>query len=367
MPEIQTLIETYKQVPIIFFIIVFTPMLAASLFYGIGYSALERFVDPVFDYRFKRLAELSAGFFIASLIMSMYLDVISSHFHVDIERLDQADKIAIPCLFLVVVRCIVKFHSSRIARDHINMVMFLILVSGAASLAVTIIRAINGYNDAQIFHFPDNHFFIKLLILSAIIPFTTDTILIQSKKFYFVKKYLIKDKKLIDLTEELPITFEFISGEDNINNKIKELIYDGSEHSCQNRPLFIMTKTYTTITNNIDAISQRCNYGGIKIIGPYANDDSIIASRIKSIEERGVLVCKESYDDIRTVIDGDHRLIASFATSGNKGSHVGVYSEHPFIISMFKSYFTTKCRKKGPCNAECNYISRESSNLKVKN
>lgn len=339
---------------IVCLVVIFSPLLVVSMFYGIGYSLLERFVEPVFDFRRKRILELAAGFFIVSMILAMYLEIITGHFHIQTSGLSGETKLLIPCLFLVVIRCIVKFHSSRIARDHLNVVMFIVIVSSAASLAIFINNVASGNGKNLPINLPDSSFFINLFLLSAFIPFITDVVLICAKKNYFVKRYIIKDKKLIDLTEELPITFEFISGEDTIKNRIKMLV---DEH--KNRRLSIMTKSYGTVINNIEGMVKRCTEGGVRIIGPSANDNTEISMRIVEIEKRGLLVCEEYFDDIRVVMDGDHRLIASFATSGNRGSHVGVYTEHPFIISLFRSYFETKCRKKGLCSTECTEVDNE--------
>lgn len=332
------IIELLKNYSMIFLIVLIAPVLVVSIYYGLGYSILMRFVDPSFELKRERLLELIISFYIFSCLSIFYIDIISSHFHIPSEIVNDFKFLfSVPCILFVVLRCIVRFHSSRIARDHLNIIIFIALVSSSVTCTYSM------FNATHIdFSFFDREFFIMALFLSISIPLCSETILSLLHYIPIYEKYIIKQTRLIDLSEELPAKIEFIFGEKEINDKIYRLISDNVKLRLR-----IITNKYSTVEKNIDNILRRCNgEGGVSIIGS-ADQDEVIQRRFTLFESKGLLFCPGVYDKIRLIIDGEQRLLLSFATSGNKGSHVGIYSEHPFIISLFINYFDTKCKAMG--------------------
>jgi hypothetical protein len=311
---------------------ILSPLIVVALYYGIGYNVLERFADPAFEVKIPRLIELFFSFFIFATICGLNIGVLD-HFHVPHSEKLRPFTVLIPILIYLVIRCIARFHSPRIARDHLNILVFIALVSTVINM---LYYNIIDRNDS--YHLPNMAFFIEVAILSIIVPTISEYLLFILPKNRFVRKFVMKENKLIDITDELPIKISFIVSQTNIDKKIKELISESSENVLR-----ILTKSYTTISKNKDLIKERCKRSTVKIIGDNNLSDSDVAIRVAQLETEGLTICRSNYENIKMIIDGDKRVIATYPTSGTKGSHVGIYSDHPFIISLFKSYFDIKC------------------------
>jgi hypothetical protein len=81
----------------------------------------------------------------------------------------------------------------------------------------------------------------------------------------------------------------------------------------------------------------------LKHEGIFDDDKKIeVDNKLGDLQGKGARVCTGSFDKIRVIIRNNECAMATFATSGHKGSHIGFYSEHPVVISFFKAYFRTK-------------------------
>jgi len=324
---------------------IFTPLFVVSIHYGISYNLLERFVDPSFELKLKRLAELIVSYFIFSILILVFLDLIAEHFHFDGQIAVSPLRSLIPAFIFFIIRCMVRFHSARIGREHLNTIIFLIIVSTTITI---------GYHAVMRMPFDELSFpvstFGVILLGSFLVPLFGDSILLFAvDKISFVRKFIVKSNKLIDLTEELPITLDFICGRGKIDAKITDIIRENSDDLC------IMTNTYGTVANNALDIRERRRTGKIKIIGSNVKElsaDKDVQARMGVISRENIKICECNFDGIRLIIDANRRLMLTFATAGYEGSHIGIYSEHPFVVSLFKGYFDTKCNSLS-CDNRC--------------
>lgn len=302
------------------------------IYYGLGDFVLEAFVNPSFDYKFIRLARLCLASLSAHLLFCWNADFLTDHFHIpsfDVAKLPLTSAFITSVVYFA-TRLIVKRESPRVAREHLSILMFVLSISTIASI-------VPHKNHAGSFVFiPEIPIgisgFAIFILLSLTLPFLGEAI------FYFDSYFFrAKESKLIDLTAELPIKLKFISGKKKIDKKIADLIRDDL-----NSELRILTNGYTTVEDNQQIILDRLKKADVKIIGGDFSRNQKIANRVDCLTKAGINMCEGHFDEIRVIIDGHQRLLASFATGG-KGSHIGVFSEHPFIIALFKAYFDTKC------------------------
>ncbi len=324
------------------------PVFVVSFYYGVGYSALERFVDPSYDSRVRRIIELIIAFYIFVIFSQPHIHLLMGHFHVkesEIPSISSSSlavvRILLPCCIYAFIRCLVLFHSSRMGRDHLNMIIFLYLVSTPLTI-FKIIKERGHYFDALGIN-PELIGFLAML--SVFVVLILEFILNRISKNPFFNKTIIKGKRLIDLADELPAELHFCFGKDEIKRRIKDLISKNPDNSLR-----MLVNQYTTVEDNINELLVRSQKSVVCIIG--SDDNNLeLNDKLNSYNDMGIRCCRGGWDKIRVIIDGEKRLLASFATSGNKDSHVGIYSEHPFIVSLFVNYFDTKCKSIKGCNA----------------
>jgi len=148
----------------------------------------------------------------------------------------------------------------------------------------------------------------------------------------------------------LPVHIEFISGEGSIDDTIRNLIRG---QNPRNHPLKILCNQYTTLLKHHEEVIQRKQHSEIKIIGSEIPLEGDLQRIFEDLNAHQINVCMGTFDGIRVILDGDSRLLVSFATAGYEKSHVGIYSEHPFLVALFKTYFDTKCSALNCQNSDC--------------
>lgn len=328
---------------------VFTPLVIISIYYAIAHEVLEKIVEPSFELKSERFVYLVFSYLIFSVLVLGSIDVVAGHFHV--ESADPAVKVLIPALIFVAIRCIVMFHSSRVAREHLGTIVFIMVVSGVIK---------TGYNASTMsfsMHFGAPITYSGMILLTAIVPLAGDSVLLfLTREGRILSRFVDHKVRLIDLTEELPIKVRVVFGRENIDMLIDDMIGNGDGELC------LVTNTFNTVILNSLAIQKRREKGTVKIIGNSTNlasQNSQLRESLELLRRKGVIICPGSFDSIRLIIDCHKRVLCSFATAGYRGSHVGIYSSHPFVVSLFKSYFDTKC-KSLKCENVCENIAPSS-------
>ncbi|MGO9377773.1 MAG: hypothetical protein ACLP29_04370 [Dissulfurispiraceae bacterium] len=346
-------------------VVLSTPLVAFVLFVGFDYIVVDHLVDPSFEFNGKRLLVLMLSVFAFSAICLFSLELVADHFGIGNEIKASPFSALIPGILFVLTRSTVRFLSPRVAREHLGILFLAILISSVVSLAYILCNAVPPWFHTQPFTLPGitavktKYFFNwsslgMAALASIIIPLATDPILAIFGRQRAILMHRRRKNRLIDLTEQLPVKINFISGVTRIKEKIGELI------DSQSAELRIITKGYTTILDNRGKIKKRAQNPGstVMIIGApleeISNDRerAEIKDMIEELSKSGVRICEGSYDDVSVVIYGGKRVMVTFSTGGYDMSHVGIFCEHPFVVALFKSYFETKCSNI-TCSHEC--------------
>ncbi len=333
-----------------------------ALFLGLGTSALDRMVDPSFNLRSgKRFRELAYVYFILSMAV-IYADGIFVEYFSVQNLLGSAEfRLVIPAIIFIVARTLTRCYSLRVAKHFLLSFLLIILVSGTTLVATLVLMGVSIKATLTSVVVPWDE--LSMICISAlIIPFLTDLMLFSGLEHMpFLKKWLIKDKKLIDLLGKLPVTITTVVGNKNINQKITDLIRNSK--NC----LFILTHKYTTVKENDVHIKSFLKNGGqlLRIIGCPPLQDSEAANRLKYLrEDQGYHICIRPYEKMRIIISDETRVMISYGTASYEGSHVGIYSDHTAAVSLFTSYFRTLCSSCFPdrdemCDKRCTLNSTE--------
>jgi len=329
---------------LLFLLSALVPFAFILINYRLNFYVYDQLVNPSFEMRPGRFFVLSISFFIFAVVILLTFDLFRGHFHVSI--LDNNCAFILPSFLYLFIRGTVRFHSSRVASEHLNTLSFLVMVFASTKIGYAILSA----NHAIDISVPIASYG-TLVLVALILPTIGDVIFHSISRITKIKEHISEIPKLIDLMEQLPINIEFMFGKDNIDKKIAQIISKGSGD------LLLITKTYSTVAMNIPAINDRiAKTDRVKILGDkdvyedYMNADEEIRRNILHIESAGLHFCTTHFDGIRLIVDCSKRVLLSFATS--RWSHVAIYSEHPFTVALFSSYFETKCRTIN-CEAKC--------------
>lgn len=343
-------------------------LIAILLFIAFGYSGLQKIIEPSFDLKNgRRWVELSIAYLIFSFIFVATSETILKHFGITLQKGSQASVVFFPPILYLITRSTVRFISARIAKDFLLSILLIIIVGVSVMITFQIVGTIERF---------DYHVSVESIIILAIMGIPTvfigDFVLFYLPiKIKFIGDHYIKDRRLIDLTDKLPVKMENIIGVDAIDEKITEIL------SKTVSSVKIITRTYTTVDKNIlifKKLADRRATGediDICIIGTKINDvkafhstaeqkrAELFLNKIKGLVS-ALHICQCTFDNIRLILRDSQEAMITFPTGNYEKSHVGLYSSHPLFISLLENYFDTKC-KALPCTDDCNRHTQEET------
>lgn len=343
-------------------------------FIGLGYSALNKIVEPSFDIKnARRWIELLASYLLFSVIFVLASNIILKHFVISLPEGHLAPIFFFPPVLYLITRATVRFISARIAKDFLLSIVFIILVGVAVMLVFLIIGGTATFS----YHIPVDYLLI-LLIMGIPTVFIGDIVLYYLPiKVKLIGKNYLKDRKLIDLTDKLPVTMENIVGTDEIDKRIESILRNTKE------TVKVITRSYTTIHKNLTIFKKllerrnRDEEITIKIIGGNVSDREAFRTDIESRAVTSTLdsiktlvpdlhICQCKFDKIRLILRDSQEAIVTFSTGNSDKSHIGLYSSHPLFISLLENYFDAKCKTlpcPDPCDSMCKGLSKPDSTV----
>jgi hypothetical protein len=365
-------VETIGQYLLYVLLCILMSFFAIVSFISLGYSALNKIIEPSFDLNSgRRWLDLIFSYLIFSVLFVISFELLLKHFNIHAPRNSQAPLIFFPPVIYLLTRGTVRFLSARIAKDFLLSILFLILVGISMMMIFRIIGIVNELD----YHI-DSTSLILLCLMGIPTVFLGDIALYYLPlKMKLVRDNYVKDRRLIDLTEKMPVEIETVVGIEQIDQKITNII------TQTRNTIKIITKGYTTIYKNFAAFTRLLNRRltgeeiTIMIIGTTVEDEKMFKNKHeqetvkKTLSDiREVLpklhICECKFDKIRLILRDSQEAIITFSTGNIEKSHIGFYSTHPLFISLLEGYFDTKCKTlpcPDPCKKDCRGLPEDQT------
>ena len=164
-------------------------MIFVNIYFGWGYTILGNFAKSTTEITAKTITENCLSFYLFVILVFLMKGLLKGHFHIE-----NTSHLIIASSLYVTLRFIAFFHSSKIAREHLNTIIFLIFVSFFANVV--------GYGQSWLTDTVKHPLVVKLLtsedifyisITSLLVPISTELYLKWLNKFEFVRRYLKKN------------------------------------------------------------------------------------------------------------------------------------------------------------------------------